>query len=365
MPTFMKGDETLQNPIRFKNRIKEAEKKLIESGMEEKEAYERMIPAYSLMEDDDFWQNQSKSIAVFISPTKFEYFRLPVDVDEFSVVNSRFHIKPLLKLFNFDGKFYLLTLTQQDVEFYECTHNACQKVELEDIPTNIEDALWSDDPDRSVQYHSGTQSSAQGAGGKRPAIFHGQGKNTTEDYDKNKVKRFFQMIDKGLTELLSEETAPMVLAGQEHITGIYKQANNYNNILDNTIVHNPDDLEERDAMKRAWEIVEPVFRKEYESAKEKFGNLMGTGKVSSDLEEIVRSANDKRIDYLFVTAGEHAWGRYDTEKRKILTEDGKHPENTDLLDHAAVQTFTSGGKIFVLPPDDMPSEDIAAAIFRY
>jgi len=45
-------------------------------------------------------------------------------------------------------------------------------VELEDVPQSIAEALRYDDPEKSLQFHTGTSG---GGNGERAAMFHGQG----------------------------------------------------------------------------------------------------------------------------------------------------------------------------------------------
>ena len=42
----------------------------------------------------------------------FRYYQLPLSLEELTVVTSRFHLKPLLALFNEDGQYYILALSQ-------------------------------------------------------------------------------------------------------------------------------------------------------------------------------------------------------------------------------------------------------------
>jgi hypothetical protein len=57
---------------------------------------------------------------------------------------------------------------------------------LEDVPTSIAEALKYDDPEKNLQFHTGTTG---GGGGERSAMFHGQGAGNDEQERSPKSKR--------------------------------------------------------------------------------------------------------------------------------------------------------------------------------
>ncbi|MDK3156606.1 hypothetical protein QPK87_08445 [Kamptonema cortianum] len=180
LPTERRSKETRQNPIRFKNLIRQAEEQLIEQGLKTQEAHQLLQAAHEL-DTYDFWQHQSDGLAIFISPSLFRYYRLPLDFEELAVVSDRFHLKPLLSLFTGDGQFYLLALSQNQVRLFQGSRFSISEVELENVPQGIAEALRYDDPEQQLQFHTRTQPArAEGDSrsdpyGNRAAIFHGQG----------------------------------------------------------------------------------------------------------------------------------------------------------------------------------------------
>jgi hypothetical protein len=68
---------------------------------------------------------------------------------------------------------------------------------------------------------------------------------------------------------------------------------------------------------------------------------------------------------LFVAAGRQNWGTFDAESGAV--EISRKPETAgeDLLEIAAIQTFLTGGEVFILPADRMPDARDVAAVFRY
>jgi hypothetical protein len=93
--------------------------------------------------------------------------------------------------------------------------------------------------------------------------------------------------------------------------------------------------------------------------------MASQGKSSNRLTEVLLAAVDGRIDTLFLTKGVRQWGTFDAEKRVIKLHGAAHPNNEDLLDLAAVQTYLNGGTVYVVEPAEVPGGDLSAAVFRY
>ena len=348
-----------QDPIRLKNLLREGEKQLAANGLRAKDVRQLLEPAERLLADDFFWRHQSEGLAIFSSPAIFRSFRLPYNFQELVVVSARFHIEPLLSLLSGDGLFYVLAVSQNSVRLLQCSRYSVRTVTPEAVPGSIAEALKYDSPERQVQFHTGT-----GKGpGKRSAIFHGQGVGS--DDVKDNILRYFQQIDHGLHELLREEQAPLVIAGVDYLHSIYRQANSYPYLLQDGIQGNVDDMSAEELQQQAWSAVEPYFEQEQLEALKRYRELSGTGLAADDVEQVVLAAYDGRIATLFVALGIQQWGMFDAERRKVHLYKEAEPGTQDLLDLAAANTLTHGGTVYVVEPENVPSSNPVAAVFRY
>jgi hypothetical protein len=363
LPTHRVGREQQQDPIRFKNLIARAQEKLFDSGLSAPEVQALMQPAESLLTDRDFWQHQSDGLAAFLSPGFSQTYRLPSRFDELLDIGNNFQIKPLLPLLSQDGQFYILALSMNDIRLFLGTRDTIDQIELGDIPTTMQEALWMDDPEKYVGFHTGAGS--PGRAKKRQAVFHGQGSKGADE--KANILRYFQHIDRGLHSLLEEKNIPMVLAGVDYLLPIYQKANSFAGLLKQGLEGNPEELDENDLHKLAWNLVEPVFKEDQNQTLEQFKQLHGQGHelASVDLETVVRAANFGQVEALFVPVGVQRWGRIDTQHNKVILEKKPTFENEDLLDYAAIHTLLNSGKVYAVQPEKMPGEVELAAILRY
>ena len=92
-PMHRAGVATLQNPVRCKNLLRQAEEHLLAHGLRPASAQELLAPVQRLLANYDFWQHQSEELALFVAPEVFRHYRLPLTFEELVVVTQRFHLK--------------------------------------------------------------------------------------------------------------------------------------------------------------------------------------------------------------------------------------------------------------------------------
>lgn len=359
MPTQRAGREILQGSIRLKNMLGQAEAQLRQQNLRGDDIRDLLGPARQLIDDVRFWQHQSDGLALFLTKDWFRHYRLPLRLEELVVVNDQFHIKPLLPLITVDGRFYVLALSQNQVRILQGTRQSVSELDVAGVPESLADALKYDDPEKSLQFRQGGAET----GATRAAHYHGHGAGDNEQ--KTRLLRYFQQIDRGLRDLLAADNAPLILAGVDYYFPIYREANSYNYLVDEGLEGNPEHLDTRELHGRAWQVVEPIFKRKLERARELYQEALSKDQASADLKPVVRAARDGRVDTLFVARGRHQWGVFDREQNSITLHDQQQAGDEDLLDYAALQTFSTGGTVYVLEQNQMPNGDSIGAIYRY
>jgi hypothetical protein len=359
MPTHRAGRETEQDPIRFKNLLREVEERLLAQGLRSQDVREMLKPAQRLLQESDFWRHQSQGLAVFFAPEEFHSYRLPLPFEKLVVISSRFHFKPLLPYFAGDGHYYILTLSQNQVRLLEGTRHTVDVVDLESMPQSMNEALQYERFEKQSQFHTGT--SPAGAG-DRAAIFHG---HDPKDEDKDRILRWFHRIDDELPRLFTGRQAPVVLAGVEYLFSLYKEANSYPHIVEEGIPGNPEELSPEELHALSWPLVQPLFMQEQEKAAAQYSQLAGTGQTAVDVKEVVLAAQHGRVEVLFVAVGVQVWGKFDPSTNAVHVHQDPEPGDEDLLDLAAIQSILNGGTVYAVAPEQVPAHAPLAAVFRY
>jgi predicted transcriptional regulator len=357
MPTHRGGPETLQDPIRLKNLLRDITQRLTTDGLRSTEIKKLLAPVNNLLNDSQFWQYQCDGLALFLSPGLFRSYRLPVEFQELSVVSDHFHLGPILPLFTSEDRFYVLALSQNQVRFFQGSRNKISEQSLEGVPQSLSEALGGAQPDMHLQYHT---AAATGAG-RLPAIYHGREVEVASD---SNLQLYFREIDRGLCALL-EGQAPLILATVESLVPVYRQVNHYPFLAEQYVPGNPDHSRQEDLHLQAWPIAEAYFQKAQEQAATQCREFQGTPRASSDLGEIIFAARDGRIATLFVTAGVQRWGKLDWKARQLELREAPLTGDEDLVNTAVTLTYATGGKVFAVSANRMPVPETAAAVFRY
>jgi hypothetical protein len=362
LPTHERGPETKQDPIRLANLLDEAQRAL-ENADSGREAAGLLAPARGLLKDEDFWQHQSRGLALFLSPDGMRRHRLPIELRERVVVSDRFHVKPLLPLLTGVGRFHVLALSQARVRLFDASRDSIRAIDLHDVPESLRDVVGYDWEEKSLQFHSAAAGARAGGGGPG-VVFHGHG--SAKDDTKPEVKKYIQAVDRGVLRLLRDRGRPLVLAAVEYVAAMFRATSKYPNITDEIVEGNPDRLSPEELRDAAWKIVEPQFQAIRDAATARYREL-GSGSTphtSDELETILPAAFAGRVQTLFVARDVEQWGCYDPETTQVLLH-GRHTNgDDDLLDVAAAETLVRDGEIYALDAEDMPGSPIAA-IFRY
>lgn len=360
LPTHRAGPEVRQDPIRLKNLLSEARQALEVRGVDDAAARSLLAPLETLVEDREFWRNQGDGLALFASPDEHWIFRLPIAVQRLVVVGKRYHLKPLIPMLVHNGRFYLLALSTKRVRLFEATRFTMREMDIEDVPARLGDAVGYDWEQRSLQFHSSTPSGR----GPRSAEFHGHG--VGQDSKNGEVARFLQLVDRGVSQLIGDPAAPLVLAAVDEIVGEYRKHSRYPALTEDAVPGNPDEVDEDRLHDAGWRVVEPHFERRRTAAAERIRSLLGTGKAVQQLQEVVVAAADGRVEDLFVAEGVQRWGQLDREQRSVTVHGNPEPADEDLLNRAAVEAITHDGTVFVVPHDAVPSDGSpVAATLRY
>lgn len=354
MPTHRKGEEVQQDAIRLKNLVRKAQKSLIDKGLKEEDITLMLEDVRSLIKNTSFWQHQDYGLAIFLSADFFKYERLSIRFEEQLFVGDHFIITPLLPLMIQMGRFYVLALSQKDIRLYRASFENIEPVTLDKMPNNIKEFLKYDDMERQLQLRSS---------GGDAVVFHGHG-GGIEDTKKN-VERFVNEVENNITAYLNNEQSPLILAGVESITSMYRLRNKYKYLLGDSVKGNTDIMSDTKLHQKSRLIAEKYFMREIYVDLDKFDQLWGTDKCSTNINEIVKASKYGKIDTLLLASNSEEWGYFDEEKHEVHISKKRANGLYDLVNYSAVQTLINGGKTYAIKAEEMPQCAMLAAIYRY
>jgi hypothetical protein len=364
MPLRWAPDERDKNRIRLKNMINAAQDNLEkEFKLGTSESEKLLAPAAALIEGGRFKGIGGDGLALFLSNTVEEQISAPLEFEEMLRIANQFHLQPLLKLFDTGNQYYLLALSQGSIRLFKGDRFQLKPLMLgDDVPESLESALFEDDPEKRLQWHSSTGS--DGTPGDRPASFHGHGVTNKEE-DKDQILRYFNKVDDGIMQIIAGDELPMLLAGVEYLLPIYRKASSYPHLVNEELRGNVEHLTAEELYQQAWQQMSLRHDQWRQKQLDEYAELEDSALATDSLEKIVPAASYGQVKTLFVAESRSRWGRFDKESGEVTTGDMTSADSIDLVNYAAVQTVLNGGQILIMEEGTMPTGKPAAALLRY
>ena len=334
-PTHRRYPVNHQDPIRFRNLVKQLEESLLQA-YPKTEARVLLKPFHALAENHDFWKHTLDGLAVMAGPDFFRVFRLARPVSELVVVGDSFHITPLWQFLQSVTRYQVLGLSLDKIRLFEGDRDTLEEIEIgAGVPRTMTDALGSEltEPHQTV-------SSYGGVGGASKPMHHGHGGKADEtDID---ADRFFRSVDRAVLEHHSQPSGlPLILAALPEHHHRFHEVSQNPFLLAEGITINPDAVTNDDLRTLAWKVVEPQYEARITKLKNDFEQATASGRGSDDLPQITTAAAAGRVATLVIG------------------------DASDVLDDLGELVGKMGGDVLVVPAASMPSLTGVAAIYRY
>jgi hypothetical protein len=141
LPTSTITQEAQAARIELKNLASEATRQLEEAGADRRGTADVRESLDELVDDDDFWAVQARSLAVFAAPGHVTVYRLPNELTSAVEVGDRFYVKPLLRAITFPQAAFILALAAGSVRLVEITRDGPPyTVDVPGLPTDAASA---------------------------------------------------------------------------------------------------------------------------------------------------------------------------------------------------------------------------------
>ncbi len=352
-PTHRANPDKLQDPIRYKNLVRDAERSLREkfSGREVRPLLE---PLQALADDYHFWQHQRDGLAVLDAAGTFEVFRLQRPVKELVVVADSFHLKPLLRVIQSADRYQVLCLDRHKATLFEGNRDALDEVDVGDMPTTITAALGEQltDSQRRIAYNA------------EPAVFHGQG-GKSDEVDKD-TERFFRVIDREVLDRFSRPSGlPLILAALPEYHAEFRRVSRNPFLQPGGVAQDPGALTPEQLRAEVWRVVEPKYLDRLARLTEDHRTAAARGLAASGLSDVAKAVAAARVGVLLVEADRVVPGRFDPATGEVRPGRLADPEVDDLTDDLAEAVLRAGGEVVVVPAGRMPTDTGLAATFRH
>ena len=356
-PTHRYSPENKQDPIVFKNLIREIENSL-KQKYQKNDLNSAMKPFYQIEEEKGFWNNTLDGLAIFANPNKCIVYKLHRPVQELIVVADSFHIKPLVRVFQSVDKYHLLGLSTNDFTLYEGNRDGFEEIEVDpEAHRTMEEVLGKQHTDSFL-----THGSYGDTGG--PAMYHGHG-GKKDEIEKD-IEKFFRYVDRFVLENYSKPSKlPLILVSLKEHHNIFKKISHNSYLMEEGIKGSYNSFEMEHLTEKAWEIIEPIYLEKTQNLVNSFENAKANSSGSNDLVQITSTAFENRVETILIESDKIIPGKIDYNTGKIELWNIKDPDFDDVLDDLAELVLKKRGEVVVLPKERMPSDKGVAAIYRY
>jgi len=329
--------------IELKNLAAEAVRQLRQAGAGRNDVDAIEEEVADLVDDDEFWRYQARSLAVFLTPTTSTTYRLPHNLTSMVEVSDRFHLKPLLRALTFPHTAFVLALSQGDVRLLEIAPELePAKVAVPDLPSDVASAVG-----KSSIRDRAPSGRVQGSEGQ-----------------KTRIRQYARQIDQALRPLLSGLDVPLILAAAEPLESIYRSVNTYPHLVATSVSGNPDSSSDAELAGSARRVLDELYASELRTIQETYAQRLAQRRASADIADIARAATYGLVDTVLVDIDESVPGQID-ENGAVTLDDSDDAVNYGVVDEIARRVWLNSGRVLAVRRDDIPGKGSVAAILRY
>lgn len=357
LTTHPHNSDKQQDRLAFKNLINEAEKYLSQEFSSRD--YSPILDTLNAIEQDadrDIWRYTKEGLAILIEGRQAYIYHLDYPVENEVFVADSFHIKPLIRNFQYGAHYYVLALSAAEFSLYYGDFNS---LEREELPEGVESELTKVFPD----FDKGSASGGMTYGGSDPN-YYGQG--SKKDMAAKDTERFFRYVDKTVNDLIGNKiTCPLILVALPQNQAAFREISSIATLLDESIEKPFDSMTMDEVQAAAAYIITDIQKSYIKELLELFGKAQAADRASADLRTIAFALIERKVAALFVDKDIVLRGNFDKTSGAIeLTAKGTVGFD-DLTDDFAQYTYMQNGEVYILDHEDMPSDTGVAALFRY
>jgi hypothetical protein len=359
-PTYRAFPESQQNPVRYKNLLRELRSALQQRSRGQDHSA-LLQPFEQLLDDDRFWSHPQDGIAVFGAPGFFQVEKVQRPVSEQVVVNDHLYVRPLVRVFQSEDAYQILAVDRESVSMYQGNRYVVDAIVMApSVPRTIEEALG----ERVVLQGTHMQGSS---GPGRPGVpgagaFHGHGSKAEEPHVD--TERFFRVVDRAVLEAHTKASElPLILAALPEYHSVFRAVSHNAWLLEDGIQKHPSAMRADELRDAAWRLMEPRYHKRLQALLDAYHAARARGLASDDLTHALEFATDGRVGTLLVEADRRIPGHVDGRMPRFA--DRNDPAVGDILDDLAERVLKTGGQVIAAPLGSMPTDKGLAAVFRY
>ena len=260
-----------QDKILLKNLLKEAEKRLLDKF--DKKQIAKLLKKLTAVQDKIDINYNLDSLHLFLSNDTEEIVKLPWSINQNGVhISQTFAIRPLINAYNRSEPYFIMVLSQKEVNLYEAINDGIiQEIKNDDFPftENIHNIFF---PERK----------------------------SDPEYVDDLVRKYFNRIDKALVKVCNETDLNCVVVCTVDNYSLLLQVADKPSIYNGFVNINYNKRAPHQIVQQTWKLIESLQQQNKTDAIREMKEGINQRKVLTDLQEIYQAAIDGRGDLLIV-----------------------------------------------------------------
>jgi hypothetical protein len=287
------------------------------------------------------WERQQGGLAIFCAPDFLRIFRTARPISESLHAGPTFYIRPLLPVVTRQKELSVLALSQKHIRLLKCVDGAVVRIELPtSLPRNVEEAGAFDVPDHDLENRAAAGSSLA----TLRRIHFGTG--TIEEKSEAYICKFFKIIDRAINNQFKRAPSPLVLAGVDRETALYRKVSSYPHLLRGSVRGSPEGVTDSEIYRLAQQVLDAEIAGDEAQLLSRFSEKKSRQLILTDPQSILIAARCGQIHHLLLT------------DRNVK---GKE----ELLNLAVIETIVHGGKVSLISRHPVLEGSPVVAMLRY
>lgn len=299
---------------------------------------------HDLVEDDEFWRFQARSLAIFAAPDQLVTYRVPNSLTAMVAVSDRFHLNPLLRAVSFGNTAFVLALAEGHVRLLQLSADQpVSEIRVPDLPRSATDALGIS------SMGTGTESRRSDTSGGRRRM----------------IVQFCRAVDRALRPWLAGKHVPLFLVADASLGGLYRSVNSYQNLAPFGLDTTPESLTESELSEAVRRLLDQLHAQDVADIRETFGDRKGDGRATADIAQAARAATQGAVETLLVNMDQTVPGFVDDETGAVTFVEVDDARSYGIVDEISRRALLTGARVLAVRAEDLPTESPVAAVLRW
>lgn len=334
MPTHLADPENRQDPIVFKNLLKEAEEQLKEYP--EGTLAQVMTSLAELPNDKIFWNYGKGGLGILASDEETKIYQVDYKVPASVKIANTYHILPLLRHMEGSQAAFVADISQDRLSLYRFDGSELKAFEPDWLETEFSDLYDDFDPDKDG--HTGGK-----VMGSIVAFHSGSAKPEEDRIDRDKYLRY---LDASFEKIYQKEKIPFILAGTTQTIAAFRDFAKGNFYLSEVIDKPLESLKTNQIRDLVIDIMEGYRIENFRKDQDRALQALRENLAETDLAKIKMLTAEGRIGELLVN-------------EEFISKDSHE------IDELIRDLYRNGAQIKPMSYDDENRTEPYLAILRY